>query len=138
MAWQGKSLTEICQQIKDPKRNGNKTLEMLHEHMADDELVGWGWMPGVGRDPAPGDRHLQFSAPGRKRPCHTARFSSIDFCYRNQHLQCTCCQPSLQRRADREPETCHVCFQAATRRHTRRKARAAPSGICYPVGSRYP
>jgi hypothetical protein len=56
MAWQGKSLTEICQQIKDPKRNGNKTLEMLHEHMADDELVGWGWKPGAGRDPAPGDQ----------------------------------------------------------------------------------
>jgi hypothetical protein len=56
MAWQGKSLREICQQIKDPKRNGNKTLEMLHEHMAEDELVGWGWKPGVGRDPAPGDQ----------------------------------------------------------------------------------
>ena len=56
MAWQGKSLTEICEQIKDPKRNGNKTLEMLHEHMARDELVGWGWNPGVGREPAPGDQ----------------------------------------------------------------------------------
>jgi hypothetical protein len=58
MAWQGRSLTEICQQIKDPKRNGNKTLEMLHEHMAHDELVGWGWNPGTGRDPAPGDQKI--------------------------------------------------------------------------------
>jgi hypothetical protein len=56
MAWQGKSLTEICHQIKDPKRNGNKTLEMLHEHMAKDELLAWGWKPGAGRDPAPGDQ----------------------------------------------------------------------------------
>jgi hypothetical protein len=27
--------------------------ELLH-HMADDALVGWGWNPGVGREPAPG------------------------------------------------------------------------------------
>jgi hypothetical protein len=54
MAWQGKTLTQICEQIKDPRRNGNKDLEALHEHMAHDDLVGWGWSPGDGRDPAPG------------------------------------------------------------------------------------
>ena len=56
MAWQGKSLTQICQQIKDPKRNGNKDLAALHEHMAHDELVAWGWNPGAGRQPAPGNQ----------------------------------------------------------------------------------
>jgi len=56
MAWQGKSIGEICRQIKDPKRNGNKTLDMLHEHMAHDDLVAWGWNPGDGRDPAPGSQ----------------------------------------------------------------------------------
>jgi len=54
MAWIGKSLGQICEQIKDPKRNGGKTLEQIVEHMAHDELVGWGWDPGEGRTPAPG------------------------------------------------------------------------------------
>jgi hypothetical protein len=54
MAWVGKSLGEICQQIKDPARNGGKSMEELIHHMAEDSLVGWGWHPGVGREPAPG------------------------------------------------------------------------------------
>ena len=54
MAWVGKSLGEICQQIKDPERNGGKSMEELIHHMAEDSLVGWGWHPGVGRQPAPG------------------------------------------------------------------------------------
>lgn len=54
MAWEGKSLTEICQQIKDPERNGGKSLSDLAEHNAHDGLVGWGWNPGPGRTPAPG------------------------------------------------------------------------------------
>jgi hypothetical protein len=53
-AWQGKSLGDICRQIKDPARNGGKTLAKLHEHMAKDELVSWGWNPGEGREPVPG------------------------------------------------------------------------------------
>ena len=54
MAWQGKSLGQICEQIKDPKRNGGKTLADIHEHMAHDSLVGWAWKPGANREPAPG------------------------------------------------------------------------------------
>ena len=54
MAWQGKSLGQICEQIKDPARNGGKTLAAIHEHMAHDSLVGWGWHPGGGRESAPG------------------------------------------------------------------------------------
>lgn len=54
MAWEGKSLSEICRQIKDPERNGDKSLAQLVEHMAHDSLVGWGWQPGTGRTPAPG------------------------------------------------------------------------------------
>lgn len=56
MAWEGRSLGEICAQIKDPARNGGKTLAELHEHNAHDGLVGWGWHPGEGREPAPGDQ----------------------------------------------------------------------------------
>ncbi|TFF19078.1 Isoquinoline 1-oxidoreductase subunit [Jiella endophytica] len=54
MAWQGRSLGDICRQIKDQDRNGGKTLAELVEHMASDDLVGWGWHPGKGREPVPG------------------------------------------------------------------------------------
>ena len=54
MAWAGKHLAEICEQIKDPKRNGGRSLTALVHHMAEDLLVGWAWHPGVGRTPAPG------------------------------------------------------------------------------------
>jgi hypothetical protein len=54
MAWVGKSLGQICEQIKDPNRNGGKSMGELFHHMAEDSLVGWGWNPGVGREPAPG------------------------------------------------------------------------------------
>ncbi len=54
MAWQAKSLGQICEQIKDPARNGNRTLAQLEDHMARDGLVGWAWHPGSTRTPAPG------------------------------------------------------------------------------------
>lgn len=54
MAWVGKSLGEICEQLKDPKRNGGKTLAQIVEHNAHDELVAYGWAPGGARTPAPG------------------------------------------------------------------------------------
>ena len=54
MAWQGLKTSEICQQIKDPARNGGRSLEKIHEHLAFDTLVGWAWAPGFGREPAPG------------------------------------------------------------------------------------
>ena len=58
MAWEGKSIGEICQQLKDPQRNGGRTLELVHEHAAHDDLVSWGWQPGAGRDLAPGTQEL--------------------------------------------------------------------------------
>ncbi|TWI31494.1 Isoquinoline 1-oxidoreductase subunit [Paracoccus sulfuroxidans] len=58
MGWQGVSLGEICAQIKDPARNGDRTLEDLYEHHAHDGLVGWGWDPGEGRKPAPGSQEI--------------------------------------------------------------------------------
>jgi cytochrome c553 len=54
MAWQGRTIGEICQQLKDPARNGNRTLAHIEKHMAEDHLVGWAWHPGDGRTPAPG------------------------------------------------------------------------------------
>ena len=54
MAWEGKTLGEICAQIKDPARNGNRSVDALVEHIGEDHLVGWAWAPGYGRRPAPG------------------------------------------------------------------------------------
>jgi len=54
MGWEGKTLGEICAQIKDPKRNGNRTLAEIVHHIGTDTLVGWAWAPGTGRRPAPG------------------------------------------------------------------------------------
>jgi hypothetical protein len=56
MAWQGKSVGQICTQLKDSTRNGGRTLALLHEHLAHDDLVAWGWSPGTGRKPAPGSQ----------------------------------------------------------------------------------
>jgi len=56
MAWVGKSPREIAEQLKDPARNGGKTLEEIHHHIAHDALVAWGWTPGGDRAPAPGSQ----------------------------------------------------------------------------------
>jgi hypothetical protein len=54
MAWEGRTLGEICVQIKDPARNGGRSLQDLVHHIGTDTLVGWAWAPGFGRQPAPG------------------------------------------------------------------------------------
>ena len=56
-AWEGKSLAAICEQLKDQERS-HKTLAELQEHNANDTLVGWGWNPGEGREPAPGTQKI--------------------------------------------------------------------------------
>ena len=42
MAWQGRSIGEICRQLKNRDRNGGRDLALLHEHLAHDDLVAWG------------------------------------------------------------------------------------------------
>jgi mono/diheme cytochrome c family protein len=53
LVFQGKSPRELADQLKDPKRNGGKTLEQLLEHVEHDKLVLWGWDPGDGRTKPP-------------------------------------------------------------------------------------
>lgn len=62
MVWWEKSSAEICAQIKDPARNGDRTLDEVAEHVRDDALVAWGWSPGPGREPAPGSAEETFEA----------------------------------------------------------------------------
>ena len=54
MGWEGKTVGQICAQIKDPARNGGRSLEEIVHHVGTDHLVGWAWAPGAGRQPAPG------------------------------------------------------------------------------------
>jgi hypothetical protein len=54
MAWEGRSLGQICDQIKDRARNGSRDLAAIVQHVTDDSLVGWAWAPGSNRTPAPG------------------------------------------------------------------------------------
>ena len=58
MAWEGKTLAQICEQIKNPARNGGRSLEDIVHHVGGDPLVGWAWAPGGDRTPAPGTQAL--------------------------------------------------------------------------------
>jgi hypothetical protein len=58
MGWQGLTLGEICRQLKDPARNGGRSLADIHKHVSTDHLVGWAWHPGEGRRPAPGTQDV--------------------------------------------------------------------------------
>jgi hypothetical protein len=53
MVFEGLSSRAICEQLKDPRRNGGKDLAALVHHVSDDPLVLWGWSPGFGRKPVP-------------------------------------------------------------------------------------
>ncbi len=56
MAWQGLTVGEICEQLKDTSRNGNRSHADLIKHMGTDHLVGWAWHPGDGRKAPPGSQ----------------------------------------------------------------------------------
>ena len=49
MVIQGETAGQFCRQLKDPEKNGMRTLAQIIEHVASDDLVGWGWNPGDGR-----------------------------------------------------------------------------------------
>lgn len=51
--WFGKSAVEICQQLRDPERNGGRDMLALAEHLGHDVILHWAWNPGGGREPAP-------------------------------------------------------------------------------------
>jgi len=47
MAWENKTPGEICRQVLDRRRNGDKSLAEIVKHLTEDELVAWGWSPGT-------------------------------------------------------------------------------------------
>jgi hypothetical protein len=54
MKWEGLTSQQICEQLKDPARNGGRRAgEQIIEHMKVDPLVLWAWAPGGRRTPPP-------------------------------------------------------------------------------------
>ena len=51
--WFGKSSVEICNQLRDPERNGDRDHLDLASHLDHDLILHWAWNPGGGREPAP-------------------------------------------------------------------------------------
>jgi len=52
MIWEGLTDRQLCELLKDPKQNGNRTMGAIVAHMSS-PLVLWGWRPGEGRTPIP-------------------------------------------------------------------------------------
>jgi hypothetical protein len=53
LVFQGLSPRELADQLKDPRRNGGRTLADLVHHVTEDDLVRGGWSPGDGRTRPP-------------------------------------------------------------------------------------
>jgi mono/diheme cytochrome c family protein len=51
MAWIGLPASQLCEMIKDKKRNGDRDFAALIKHVSEDKLVLWGWDPGGERAP---------------------------------------------------------------------------------------
>lgn len=51
--WFGKTSIEVCNQLRDPERNGDRTFMDIAEHLDHDLILHWAWNPGGGREAAP-------------------------------------------------------------------------------------
>lgn len=51
--WFGKSSVDICNQLRDPERNGGRDFNEIASHLDHDLILHWAWNPGGGREPAP-------------------------------------------------------------------------------------
>lgn len=61
LIFEGRTPEQLCNQLKNPSENGNKTMEQLHHHVAHDPLVLWGWTPGGDRTVPPME-HADFAS----------------------------------------------------------------------------
>ena len=53
MTWAGLSTGQLCRALKDPTKNGRRSLKALIKHMQEDSLVHWSWDPGGTRESVP-------------------------------------------------------------------------------------
>ena len=53
LIFEGRTPAQLCEQLKNPAKNGNHSLSELVEHVTYDPLVLWGWNPGADRSHPP-------------------------------------------------------------------------------------
>jgi hypothetical protein len=53
MIFERRTPQQLCEQLKNPETNGNRTLAQLRTHLAEDAIVKWGFSPGEGRSVPP-------------------------------------------------------------------------------------
>jgi hypothetical protein len=46
MSWARLSVGQLCRSLKDPTKNGRRSLNGIIKHMQEDSLVHWSWDPG--------------------------------------------------------------------------------------------
>jgi hypothetical protein len=51
MVFEKKTPRQLCEQLKDPARNGSRSPAQVVDHVREAPLVLWGWHPGEGRTP---------------------------------------------------------------------------------------
>ena len=51
LIFQNRTPGQLCAQLKDPARNGGRTVAEIVTHVREHPLVLWGWDPGQGRKP---------------------------------------------------------------------------------------
>lgn len=51
--WFGQDSVTICNQLRDPELNGDRTYVDLAVHLDHDLILHWSWNPGGTREPAP-------------------------------------------------------------------------------------
>jgi hypothetical protein len=81
MIWEGLSDRQLCELLKDPRQNGNRSVEQIVEHM-ETPLVLWGWNPGEGHTPIPMPQHeflarvKEWAARGARLPVRNEALAS--------------------------------------------------------------
>jgi hypothetical protein len=51
--WATMSVGDMCRSIKNPARNGGRSLQGLLKHAVEDSLINWAWDPGGKRESVP-------------------------------------------------------------------------------------
>lgn len=49
LAWQGATAAELCRQLRDPERTGDRDVAALAEHVSTSAFVAWAFAPGERR-----------------------------------------------------------------------------------------
>jgi hypothetical protein len=58
MSWARLSIGQLCRTLKDPTKNGRRSLKAIIKHMQEDSLVHWSWDPGGTRASVPMPHHV--------------------------------------------------------------------------------